>query len=323
MGCVQRPLLTMMLSPQDTAAALPYEALTRAIAQVALDDTVDIPPRRILDLPNGSASPGKFFVMPAVSKAVAITKLISFVASNAGRGLPTIQGDVVVFDPQTGQRRMVLDGPTVTARRTAAVSLLAAQQLATPLDGPMLVVGAGVQGRSHVEAFRAGLGVEEVWVASRSASSAEALVAHAQTLGMKARVVADPNAVMGQCAQVISTTPAQAAVLQAMPREGAFVSAVGAFTPQMLEWSAPVCQALAQVGQLVVDTRDADHEAGDFLQAGLDVSAMPSLLDVLRQSPRWRQSPKPGPTVMFKNCGWAGWDLAAAWCALAAMGSSA
>jgi ornithine cyclodeaminase len=37
---------------------------------------------------------------------------------------------VVAFNIATGQRCLVLDGPTVTARRTAAVSLLAAQQLA-------------------------------------------------------------------------------------------------------------------------------------------------------------------------------------------------
>ena len=84
---------------------------------------------------------------------------------------------VVVFDVATGGRRLILHGPTVTARRTAAVSLLAAQHLATRRDGPMLIVGAGVQGRAHLEAFREGLGVQEVWVSSRSSASADALVA--------------------------------------------------------------------------------------------------------------------------------------------------
>ncbi len=305
----------MILNPQETAQALPYVALAKAIERVACDPQVEVPPRRIMDLPNG----GKFFVMPAVAPRVAITKLITFVADNPTRGLPTIQGDVVVFDPQNGQRRMILDGPTVTARRTAAVSLLAAQRLANPAaDGPLLVVGAGVQGRSHIEAFHEGLGVQEVWVASRSASSVQALVAHARSLGMRARGVDDANAVMDQCPWVVSTTSAQAVSLHASPREGAFVSAVGAFTPQMVEWSAAVCQHVAQTGQLLVDTRDADHEAGDFLQAGLDVPTMPTLADALLGRAHWRQGVKPGATVMFKNCGWAGWDLAAAWCAVSA-----
>ena len=53
----------------------------------------------------------------------------------------------------TGQRALVLDGPTVTARRTAAVSLLAAQRLAPGSDGPLLIVGAGAQAQAHLEAF--------------------------------------------------------------------------------------------------------------------------------------------------------------------------
>ena len=53
-----------------------------------------------------------------------------------------------LFD--TGERCLVLDGPTVTARRMAAVSVLAAQRLApskqVPVPVPVLIVGAGVQG---------------------------------------------------------------------------------------------------------------------------------------------------------------------------------
>jgi len=66
----------------------------------------------------------------------------------------------------------------------------------------------------------------------------------------------------------------------------------------------------------VVDTRDADHEAGDLLQAGLDVGAFASLADVVRQTPLGTaQNTHQGP-VFFKSCGWAGWDLAAARCCM-------
>jgi ornithine cyclodeaminase/alanine dehydrogenase-like protein (mu-crystallin family) len=54
------------------------------------------------------------------------------------------------------------------------------------------------------------------------------------------------------------------------------------------------------------------HEAGDLLQAGLDVSRFASLADVIRQD-----IPKPTGPVLFKSCGWAGWDLAPARTALA------
>lgn len=87
----------------------------------------------------------------------------------------TIQGDVVVFDVATGERTLILDGPTVTAYRTAAVSLPAAQLLAPNKQGPLLIVGAGVQGRAHLDAFADGLPLEEVRIASRSIASAQEL----------------------------------------------------------------------------------------------------------------------------------------------------
>ncbi|MDP3134628.1 MAG: delta(1)-pyrroline-2-carboxylate reductase family protein, partial [Burkholderiaceae bacterium] len=209
--------------------------------------------------------------------------------------------------------QLLLDGPTVTARRTAAVSLLAAQHLAPTTEGPLLVVGAGVQGRSHLEAFAEGLGVREVWVASRRSTSAEALAAHARHLGLRARVVTDANAALPHCPLVVTCTPASEVVLSALPGSGQFIAAVGAFTPRMVELSAPLCRHVAKHGTVVVDTADAAHEAGDLLQAGLDVAQLPTLAQALNWGPG---AMRPAGPVLFKSCGWAGWDLAAARLAL-------
>jgi ornithine cyclodeaminase len=305
-----------MLDAAATALALPYPSLIKAVRELLLDPHVQVPPRQVLSLPNG----GKLLVMPASDRTVAMTKLITYVGDNPARGLPTIQGNIVVFDALTGQHLSTLHGPTVTARRTAAVSVVAAQLLATRTDGPLLVVGAGVQGRSHLEAFHSGLGVQEVWVASRSAASANALVAHAQSMGMTARRVDDPNAALAHCPLVVSATSAQEVALHNNPRDDAFVAAVGAFTPLMVEWSARVCQHVAANGTLVVDTSDAVHEAGDLLQAHIDVAALATLADVVhREALRGAQSQaSPGP-VFFKSCGWGGWDLAAARCVVASL----
>jgi 1-piperideine-2-carboxylate/1-pyrroline-2-carboxylate reductase [NAD(P)H] len=292
-----------LLSPAQTAARLPYPALAAEIAALLLDPAVQVPQRLVQPLPSG----GSLFVMPALDGRLAITKLISYTPANAGTGRPAIQGDVVVFDIATGGRRLVLDGPTVTARRTAAVSLLAAQTLAPSPDGPLLIVGAGVQGQAHLEAFAAGLGVKEVFITSRSTASAEALATHARTRGLQAEVVTNPNAALADCSLVVTCTPANGVVLRAEPRPDAFIAAVGAFTPRMVELAPELCRHLAELGTVVVDTRDADHEAGDLLQARLDVSRFASLQDVLQA----KKNRPPGP-VLFKSCGWAGWDLAAA-----------
>ena len=295
------------LDAAQTAAHLPYAGLVAELLRLLGDDTVGVPPRLVQALPGG----GSLFVMPAIDARTAIAKLITFTPANTARGLPAIQGDVLVFDAATGQRVLMLDGPTVTARRTAAVSVLAAQRLAAAPDGPLLIVGAGVQGRAHLEAFAEVLGVTDVSVASRSQASAEALVQHALRLGLRARVIRDADAALADCPLAVTCTPARGVVLRALPGNQAFISAVGAFTPAMVELSPDLCRYVAASGTVVVDTQDALHEAGDLLQAGLDVTTFATLSQVVQEKFEIVAGP-----VLFKSCGWAGWDLAAARTAL-------
>ena len=298
----------VLRDPFDTAAHLPYTLLVRELVRLLEDDSVQVPPRLVQPLAGG----GSLFVMPALDARTAIAKLITFTPANAARALPTIQGDVLVFDVATGQRRMLLDGPTVTARRTAAVSVLAAQRLAANTQGPLLIVGAGVQGRAHLEAFAEVLKITEVVIASRSSASADALAQYAQNLGLRARVEQDANAALASCPLVVTCTPAQSVVLNVLPRHDGFIAAVGAFTPSMAELAPSLCLHMAAHGRVVVDTQDALHEAGDLLLAGLDVSQFATLAQVIRQDIKKSDGP-----VLFKSCGWAGWDLAAARTALA------
>lgn len=301
-----------LLSAEQTAATLPYPELADEIAALLAAPGVEVPARMVMPL----AGAGTLFVMPSTDGTLAVTKLITFTPANVGSTRPTIQGDVVVFDVASGARRLIIDGPTVTARRTAAVSLLAARRLAPNPAGPLLIVGAGVQGRAHLDAFVDGLGVERVRIASRSPASARALIDHARNRGLDALPAFDLRRALDECPLVVTATPANGVVLDATPRTDAFIAAVGAFTPQMVELSPALCRDIAARGTVVVDTRDADHEAGDLIQAGLDVSAIPALAQVIGAD--WPRAPA-GP-VLFKSCGWAGWDLAAARLALRTAG---
>jgi 1-piperideine-2-carboxylate/1-pyrroline-2-carboxylate reductase [NAD(P)H] len=296
-----------LMDAGQTAALLPYPALVTEITGLLNDVSVHVPERLVQPLAGG----GSLFVMPALDSQVAITKLITFTPANAGTPRPAIQGDVLVFDVASGARRLVLDGPTVTARRTAAVSLLAAQRLAPHTRGPLLIVGAGVQGRAHLEAFAQGLGITEVVIASGRPASASALAAHAQSLGLQARVTRDPDAALADCPLAVTCTPASGVVLRALPRRDGFISAVGAFTPAMVELDASLCRHMAETGTVWLDTPAARHEAGDLLQAGLDVGRFATLADRVRGDSAQAAGP-----VLFKSCGWAGWDLAAARTAL-------
>lgn len=302
----------MKLDPQQTAQALPYLRLSQAIAELLQDTSVVVPPRLVQRMSNA----GSLFVMPAADAQLAITKLITWVADNPARGLPAIQGEVMVFNARDGRLLYLLDGPTVTAHRTAAVSLLAAKRLAPNPQGRLLLVGAGVQAKAHLHAFVQGLGVKEVWVASRTHESAQALVDEATSLGVSAAIADSADQALAECSLVVSATSAHQVALRARPRDDAFMCAIGAFTPAMVEWAPEVCNHVAEHGRVVVDTRDADHEAGDLLQAGLDVGLFPCLQDLVRGQVAW--NPAASGPVFFKSCGWAGWDLAAARCVVQA-----
>ena len=292
----------------ETAARLPYPALADAIREVALarsSNAVQAPPRLALPL---LAKPGAvLLVMPASDGDLAITKLVTVHPENPGHGRPTIQGEVVVMEASTGARLGLLDGATVTARRTAALSLLAAREFAPRPNGPLLIVGAGAQGRSHLEAFREGLGVSKVFVASRTPAGAESLAARAEELGMEAAVVADPGAALAEVSLVVTATTSREPVLPDAVAEGTFVAAVGSFEPE----AAELPPGLVSGATVVVDTMEGTREeAGDLIQAEKTGSFRWTGATELEEFLRRRD--RPSGTVVFKSVGHSLWDLAAA-----------
>ncbi|HQX11651.1 MAG TPA: delta(1)-pyrroline-2-carboxylate reductase family protein [Thermoflexales bacterium] len=286
----------------DTAALLPYPELADALAEVLRLRQAGIaiaPPRLIMPL----AEDGLLLVMPATDGEIAITKLATAHTRNAARGLPSIQAEVFVMESATGRRLFSLDGAVVTARRTAALSLLAARILAPDPSGALLIVGAGTLGRSHLDAFADGLGTRRVFIASRSRASAEALAAYAVGRGLDASVIVDVAAAATQASLIVTATTSATPVLPEAVRQDVMIAAVGAFKPGMAE----VPPGLARAARVVVDSMEgAQAEAGDLIQAGIDWSAARAIEDVLSE-------PRPARgQIVFKSVGHALWDLAAA-----------
>jgi alanine dehydrogenase len=98
---------------------------------------------------------GDFRAMPAAGAGHAVLKWVTSFPGNPARGLPTVSGVVLLSDGATGQLRALLDAGAVTALRTGAAAVLAAETLAAPEGGPAAVVGCGVNGRAVARTFAA------------------------------------------------------------------------------------------------------------------------------------------------------------------------
>ncbi|HYX88746.1 MAG TPA: ornithine cyclodeaminase family protein [Gaiellaceae bacterium] len=91
---------------------------------------------------------GDFRAMPALGGGFAALKWVTSFPGNPRRGLPTVAGVVLLSDAASGSLRAILDAGAVTALRTGAAAVLAAETLGRKGASTAAVVGAGVNGRA-------------------------------------------------------------------------------------------------------------------------------------------------------------------------------
>jgi ornithine cyclodeaminase/alanine dehydrogenase-like protein (mu-crystallin family) len=96
---------------------------------------------------------GDFRAMPALGSGHALLKWVTSFPGNPARGLPTVTGVVLLSNAETGELEAVLDAGAVTALRTGAAAVLAAETLGRPDAATAAVVGAGVNGRAVARTF--------------------------------------------------------------------------------------------------------------------------------------------------------------------------
>lgn len=301
-----------ILDAQQTAAALPYDRLVPALAQAAqefADGRITAPERQVVPIDANSV----LLSMPAVSADLSVTKLITVHGDNARHGLPAIQGEVIVFETQTGRRIALLHGPTVTARRTAAMTLLGIQTLAPAKPTSALLIGTGVQAAAHADALVEFFGVTQFWIVARDVARMQAFCSELSIRHADRGIVASPLAADAMQKDVpatdvlIALTTSRTAVIPARLAPHTLAIGVGAFKPDMVEFPAAL---LAERTIVVDDLGGAKHEAGDLIQAGVDWNRVRAIGDILAGRGEKLQ-PSQGLPV-FKTVGQASWDLAAA-----------
>src|SRR2546421_8093974 len=166
----------LFLSQSDVVRLLDLDKLFDALANAFVElsaGRASVPPR----IAARTASGGLLGAMPGFVSGVLEAKLVSVFPQNHVRGIPSHQGLIVLFDDSTGTPIAVMDGIAITAIRTGASAAVAARWLARHDSATLAILGAGVQGRSHLEAFTRARPFQEIRIASRNTENAKTLAA--------------------------------------------------------------------------------------------------------------------------------------------------
>lgn len=299
-----------ILDAQGTATVLPYAPLVDALRTAALgvsQGQIHCPQRQVVSIPGD----GAVLSMIAVGSELAVHKLVTLVPTNPDRGLPTIQGQVSVWDVTTGAHRLTLDGATVTGRRTAALSMLGIVSLLAHRPRSVRIIGTGTQARHHVAAVADLFPEARLTVTGRTRAASEAFCSwHAKISASLAP--ARSTACDAEIDVVIACTTSREPVYEEPARAGRLVIAVGSFTPVAAEIAADTVRASC----IYVDDLDSARlEAGDLIRAGVDWAQVRPL------SQRLGGAGFPEGPVLFKTVGHAAWDLAAGRVAVASLGA--
>ena len=192
---------------------------------------------------------GDFRAMPAIGDGHALLKWVTSFPGNSSKGLPTVTGLVLLSDAEDGRLLAVLDAAAVTALRTAAAGVLAADTLCRGEASSYAVIGCGPNGAETARMLVAHGVTPLVWDVdgARRQFVADRLGAHAASSAAEALA----------CEVVITVTPGGSVLYPEGSLEaGQHVSLMGADGPGKAE------VAIAELGRANVfcdDWEQASH----------------------------------------------------------------
>jgi alanine dehydrogenase len=220
----------LYLSQADVEGLLDVDTMLEAIARALIlfsSGVTSVPPRSAARTPGGLLG-----VMAGYVPGVALeVKLVSVFPGNHGHGVPSHQGLIALFDEKDGTPLALMDGTRITAIRTGGTAAVATRALARQDARVLAILGAGVQGASHLETFTHVRDFSEIRIASRDHASAASLAAHHPM----ARVTASfEEAVRGADVVACCTDARQPVIKREWLSAGAHVSSVGGtFGPEI------------------------------------------------------------------------------------------
>jgi len=248
----------------NVAASLAYDRLIPAL-RAAFIAGAHVPKRHHHAIQPKGAPEATLLLMPAWQTGGFLgIKIVGVFPGNSGLGIPALSSSYLLCDATTGRHLAMLDGNTITSRRTVATSALAADFLARPDATRLLVVGAGRVASEIPAAMRSVRPIERVEVWSPRASAAAHLVGELKDAGFDASVAPDLEAAV-RAADIVScaTLATKPLIHGEWLSPSSHLDLIGSFTPQMREAD----DAAMRRGHVFIDDRAGLVESGDLLLA--------------------------------------------------------
>ncbi len=307
------PRTLRILSSADLDRCLPMaaaiEAMASAFGQLAsgrahmpVRGHLDLGGLTVLTMPSHLGDPNHLAV-----------KVLTLRPANLEEGRPVIQALVTLIDAATGTPLALLEGARLTALRTGAASGLATRLLARPESSVVAIFGAGVQGRTQLEAMCAVRPIREAWIFDPRLEVREAFALEmTEALNLPVRPTQDLGRLQEADLVCTATNSTEALFASRDLKPGCHINATGSYTRRLRE----LPDDLPARCRLVVDHRASSlAETGDLLlpldRGLLTLEGIHAELgEVVNGTQPGRQSAK--EITLFKSVGLAIQDAAAA-----------
>lgn len=310
-------LAMILLSGRNLRALLTPKSVIEALSQAytALASNRSDQGKSLAFAIDGGSAHVKAGLLPG-TKAVLAAKINVNLPDNARlRGLPTIQGAVLLSDTLSGAPLALMDSITLTGIRTAATAMLAAGFGARADSKVAAIIGCGAQARYQAEALFACYRIEELRLHDTDEGRAREFASELSTATPDVLVAPTVSAAVDRADICITCTTSKQPVLTAdLPLRGCFVAAVGADNPQKCEID-PILMAQARILADDVEQCVAGGDLAHAIRAGRVThdqihADLAELASVAKSARHGREE-----LVIFDSSGSGIQDVATAWLA--------
>ena len=236
------------LSPADVADAIESALVAKA------DGRLHTSPKSAI-LPGG----GRYMMstLAVGDDGFVVVKQVSVCPENPGRGLPAINGAIMVLDAGTGKLRAVVGANWITAVRTAALSAVAARRLADPASETVAFVGTGVQAHSHLAAFAGMFPLKRIRAVGRGKANLERLCQSARDMGLDAEACDSAEDALRGADLVVTSVTLDYTIPPFLDARWLKPTAFAAITDLCIPW---LPDAMTAFGTVIIDDRVQEAE---------------------------------------------------------------